>query len=123
MKRRSPILVCLAVGLVSALVMTGCATKRYGRAQPLSSFEESEYSCRELQLEIHKVEAFEDHIRQEAKIDGRSVLGFLGDFGIGNAMERADAEESARVRKEQLRALQHAKQCTATLPAGSPAES
>lgn len=95
-------------------MVSGCATKRYGRAQPLSSFEESEYTCRDIQLEIHKVEAFEDQIRDNARIDGRSVLGFLGDFGIGNAMERSEAEESARMRKDDLYRLYTAKGCRGT---------
>lgn len=113
-------LLSLSLLILFSLVLAGCATKRHGRAQPLSSFEGQEYTCRDIQVELAKVDAFEDQIRRESGFDGRSVLGFLGDFGIGNAMERNDAEESARVRKEQLHTLQRSKDCYSTRPASAP---
>jgi len=93
------------------LAISGCATKRYGRLQPVSDIEAASYSCRELELEAAKCRQFLEQVSEEASIDGASVLGFLGDFGIGNAMERGEAEESARARLEQIRELQQQKGC------------
>lgn len=93
------------------LLAAGCATKNHGRMVPLSGLERQELTCREIDLELAKVDAFLDQISENSEIDGRSVLGFLGDFGIGNAMERDAAEKSARERREQLLALKAAKGC------------
>lgn len=96
----------------SALATTACATKRYGRLAPLSSAETNAYDCKDIALELAKIQAFEDQIADEAGVDGRSALGFLGDFGIGNKMERDDAEKSARERRQQLEALQASQRCS-----------
>jgi hypothetical protein len=98
----------------AALCLGGCATKRYGRAVEPSTVELSAYSCRDLDLEIVKVRAFQDQIAAGAKIDVMSVLGFLGDFGIGNSMERADAEKSALRRLQQLQNAKAMKSCPAS---------
>jgi hypothetical protein len=41
------------------------------------------------------------------------VLAILGDFGIGNSLEKSTALESATRRIEQLRELRDAKKCGA----------
>jgi hypothetical protein len=41
------------------------------------------------------------------------VLAILGDFGIGNSLEKSAALESATRRIEQLRELRDAKKCGA----------
>lgn len=95
----------LKVGLVAVLVassVAGCATKRYGRLTEVSGVESNFYTCREIQLEKAKVEAFRLQVAQGAQIDWRSVAGFLGDYGIGNAMEKSDAERSATTRMNSL---------------------
>ena len=43
-----------------------------------------------------------------------SVLGFLGDYGIGNSMERGSAERSATQRLRQLQDLRASKGCSGT---------
>lgn len=43
--------------------------------------------------------------------DGKTVLGFLGDFGIGNGMEKRAALRTALERKTQLKELATVKQC------------
>ena len=103
----------IVVGLCAAMACTlvGCATKRYDRMQPLSSIEVSEYSCRELAIEAAKCEEALYQVAEGAQIDGASVLGILGDFGIGNAMERSKAEKSIRERLRSVRDAQAAKGC------------
>jgi len=121
----------LKVGLVAVLVassVAGCATKRYGRLTEVSGVESNFYTCREIQLEKAKVEAFRLQVAQGAQIDWRSVAGFLGDYGIGNAMEKSDAERSAATRMNSLMALEAQKGCvggaesaaTTQRPLGSP---
>lgn len=98
---------------VLATSISACATKRYGRLQPVSAVEQRDLSCREIAIEMSRVEAFEDNIRRQARTNVRSALGFVADFGIGNSMERNDAERSAVERRTQLRALEAEKGCTA----------
>lgn len=91
----------------------GCATERFGRAVPLTDFERSRYSCADIDLEMAKNEAFMKQITEErADVDGNSVLGFLGDFGIGNSMEYEAAMKSAQDRQADLRMLHATKVCS-----------
>ena len=104
----------LIVALAATIVSAGCATKRYGRVQPLTGAEMQAYTCREIDLEIAKVESFQRQIVEGADFNAASALGILGDFGIGNSMERSAAEKSAAIRLGQLRDLRAQKQCGAT---------
>jgi hypothetical protein len=102
----------ITIGSALSLVMLcGCATKNHGRMSYVSELEKREYTCREIELELAKVDAFLDQVSENSKVDGRSVLGFLGDFGIGNSMERSAAEKSARERRAQLEELKTEKGC------------
>lgn len=102
-----PVLVLTSV----SILLSGCATKHYGRQPELTSFEESTLSCREMDLEIAKVEGFLQTVDDESSFDGRSVLSFLGDFGIGNVLEKNSAVDSANKRLDQLKDLRFKKQC------------
>lgn len=97
-----------------AVAVSGCATKRYGRLQPLTGAERASYSCREIDIELAKVEAFELQIAEGAQFNMASVLGILGDFGIGNSMEKGAAEKSAKQRRVQLNDLRAEKGCGTT---------
>ncbi|WP_223210455.1 hypothetical protein [Leptothrix cholodnii] len=95
-----------------ALLMTqGCATKTYGRQGTLTSYEKDTMNCREIDLELAKTRGFVDHVNKESEFSGRDVLAILGDFGIGNNMEKSAALESANKRIEQLRDLRATKKC------------
>ncbi len=94
------------------LSLTACATQRYGRQTPVSPTEKQLLSCSDLKIEIAKTEFFlEDVQRQRSDTSGAHVLGFLGDFGIGNVMEGNAAEESGRQRLAELKALEVGKGC------------
>lgn len=102
-----PVLVLTSV----SILLSGCATKHYGRQPGLTSFEENTLTCREMDLEIAKVNGFLRTVDDESSFDGRSVLSFLGDFGVGNVMEKNSAVDSANNRLEQLNKLKKQKQC------------
>lgn len=94
-------------GLILAL--SGCATKQYPQAVPVSGAESTAMDCNALKLEIAKTRALQNEIEATGQFDGRTVLGFLGDFGIGNGMAKSEARKKSWARMHQLEALQSAK--------------
>ena len=104
--------VFFGIASVLMLSLTACATQRYGREAPVSPGERSSLTCEQIVLEIEKSEFFiADIQRQRRDTSGAHVLGFLGDFGIGNVMEGDAAELSGMERLSQLKALQSEKGC------------
>ena len=101
----------MAVIFLIASAPLGCATKHYGRPGTLTQYEKSTMSCREIDLEIAKVRGFIDQVNKESEFSGRDVLAILGDFGIGNSLEKSAALESANDRLDGLRDLKAAKGC------------
>ena len=108
MKSRLPILVA---ALAAVFAMSACATKTYGRQGTLTGYEKDTMTCREVDLELAKTRGFVDHVNKESEFSGKDVLAILGDFGIGNNMEKSAALESANKRIEQLRDLRASKKC------------
>jgi hypothetical protein len=94
------------------VALSACATKRYPIATELSAAEQAALSCREIELELVRAEAVRKQITDTAEMDWRSVAGFLGDYGIGNAMAKNDAEKSINNRVSALQAAKAAKGCT-----------
>jgi hypothetical protein len=94
-----------------ALAIGGCATKNYGRQGTVSTFEQDTMTCREIDLEIARTQGFLEHVNKESEFSGRDVLAFLGDFGIGNSLEKTAALESATKRTEQLKDLRTKRSC------------
>ena len=112
MSATKPVVACL---LVSALALTAaCATKRYPMATPLGTAERAAMNCRELELELIRSEEVKKQIVNTAEMDWRSVAGFLGDYGIGNAMAKNDAEKALSKRIETIREAQVQKNCLKT---------
>lgn len=72
-------------------------------------------SCREIELELAKTQGFIDHVNKESAFSGKDVLAFLGDFGIGNSLEKTAALESADARMKQLRTIQDRSKCPAKI--------
>lgn len=102
----------LCLLLCMLLCLTGCATKNYGRQGELTQYEKNTMSCREIALEQAKVNGFIDYVEKESEFDGRSVLSFLGDFGVGNVIEKKAALKSANRRLEQLKEVEKQKNCS-----------
>ena len=101
----------VATVLASLFAFQGCATKTYGRQGTLTGYEKDTMTCREIDLELAKTRGFVDHVNKESEFSGRDVLAILGDFGIGNNLEKSAALESANKRIEQLRDLRAVKKC------------
>ncbi|MEO0511204.1 MAG: hypothetical protein AAF065_15245 [Verrucomicrobiota bacterium] len=97
--------------LTIAGLLSGCATKRYGRMTSLTGMEKDVYDCKDIALEISKVEKFILEVNEGAEVDFMSVAGFLGDFGIGNSIEKDKALKSANERLEELKQLKIDKDC------------
>jgi hypothetical protein len=106
--------VIVTATILPALLISGCATKNYGRMQPLTGAERVAYTCRDIDLEIAKVQAFQQQVIEGAQFNMASVLGILGDYGIGNSMERSAADASAARRLGQLNDLKAERGCTGT---------
>lgn len=104
----------LVLGLC-LLATSACATKTYGRQGELTAYEKQSMNCREIELEAAKVRGFIDHVNKESEFSGRDVLAILGDFGIGNSMEKSAALESANKRLTALNGLYHSKRCGTAL--------
>ncbi len=97
--------------VIATITLAGCATKRHGRLSPLSQVEKGVYDCEQIRVELAKIEEFQKQMAENSKINIASVGGFLGDFGLGNAMERNAASKSALKRQEELVQLQREKEC------------
>lgn len=96
--------------LIAALLLASCATHRYGRAIALTDIERRSLTCEQIEIEIEKCNAFLAEVNKPTP-GGAAVLGFLGDFGIGNSMERSEARKSGMARLEELQALKASKGC------------
>jgi hypothetical protein len=104
----------IVAAVVPAVIVSGCATKRYGRLQPLTGAERVGYDCKDIDIEIAKVGSFQQQVREGAQFNMASVLGILGDYGIGNSMERGAAEASAGRRMKELTDLKAERGCGGT---------
>lgn len=98
----------------AAILLTACATKRYPIATPLSGTEASLMTCRELALELARTEETYAAISNTAGTDWRSAAGFLGDFGIGNAMAKSEAEQALSTRRTSIMTAQANNGCLNT---------
>lgn len=98
--------------IVSFVALSGCATKTYGRVGELTNYEEETMTCKDINLEIAKVRGWIDGVNKESEFSGKDVLAILGDFGIGNSMEKSSALESANKRLDSLSNLKSKKTCS-----------
>jgi len=105
------------------VLMCACATKRYPIALPVAQEEVALMSCNDIALELVRADLVEKQINETGTMDGRTVAGFLGDFGIGNGMAKDEARKALASRREGLHDAQLKKGCVADRPAEAPAES
>ena len=98
---------------VIIFITFACATQRFGRMQHVTQIERTILDCNGLEVEIAKTQGFLDETtHQDEKFITADLLGFLGDFGIGNAMEYSDAMESGNMRLDELNELKDNKNCS-----------
>lgn len=95
----------------AALLLSACATKQYPQAPSVSAEEASAFDCKAIKQEIAKAHSTQDEIESTGEFDGRTVLGVIGDFGIGNGMAKGEARKKAKSRLVQLESLKAVK-CT-----------
>lgn len=92
-----------AMGLVAAMLLSGCATERFGRLTPLGQVESQHLTCEEIVVEIARCDEFMSAAKvQAAQFKGTDVMAFLGDFGIGNQLEYESAIKSGKTRRSAL---------------------
>lgn len=96
--------VAVAMGL-----LVGCATKQYSQAPAVTGEESAALDCTAIKQEIAKTHSVQSEIESTGQFDGRTVLGVLGDFGIGNGMAKSEARKKAQARLQQLESLKAAK--------------
>ena len=95
----------------AAFICAGCATKRYPIATPLSRAEATLMDCKALELEMIRAEQVQQQITETGRWDGKSLLGVLGDFGIGNSMARTEAQDALNTRMSAIRRAQAQQNC------------
>lgn len=96
---------------LSIVLLAGCATKQYPQAPSLTSEEVAVFDCKALDQEIAKVHSMQNQIKETGSFDGRTVLGFMGDFGLGNGLAKSAATEKANARLMQLQNIKASKNC------------
>lgn len=106
-------IVLMAAVAVACLSASACATKRYPIATAWSPAEAEAMDCNGLRLELIRARQVQTQIAETADFDWRSVAGFLGDYGIGNAMAKSDADKAIRNRIAGIEEAQRSKNCQA----------
>lgn len=95
----------LMMVIAGMFVISGCATKQYPQAPSVTSEESAALDCAAIKQEIAKTHSIQNEIETTGQFDGRTVLGALGDFGIGNGMAKSEARNKAQARLQQLESL------------------
>lgn len=98
----------LLIGAV-VLAISGCATKQYPQLSHLTPEESSVYDCKYTEMELAKAQGAKKDILETGRFNGKTVMGFLGDFGIGNGMAKRKALKSADDRINALESLRQVK--------------
>jgi len=80
--------------------------KQYPQSAKVSDAEAQTYDCAALNQEIAKSQSVKQQIDETGEFDALTVLGFVGDFGIGNGLAKASANSKVKARLEQLQKLQ-----------------
>jgi len=91
------------------LMLDGCTTQRLGRMLPLSEESQKIMGCPDIDAEIARARKFKDDVNKTAP----DPEALMMDFGIGNAVEKKEALDSADRRIAQLEELKKTKNCGA----------
>ncbi|MCM7687612.1 hypothetical protein M8S61_08150 [Enterobacter asburiae] len=106
---KNNMIISFSAAFLSLLFVSGCATKQYPQAPSVTSEEASALDCKAVTQEIAKMHSVQTEINTTGEFDGRTVLGVLGDFGIGNGIAKTEAQKKATARLTQLESLKTAK--------------
>lgn len=94
-----------AILLLALLPLTGCALKHYPKSPEVSNEEAQSYNCAAVEQEIAKTHNVQQQIDKTGEFDALTVFGFIGDFGIGNGIAKANANKHAAKRLTELEQL------------------
>ncbi|MFS2223942.1 hypothetical protein [Pantoea sp. B65] len=92
-----------------ALLLSGCALKQYPESVKVSAVETSSLDCPAIEREIAASHNVQQKIAHTGSFDVLTVLGFVGDLGIGNGIAKYRATSKAQERLDQLEALKAAR--------------
>jgi len=106
--------------VAASIFLVGCATKHYPIETAVAPAEAQLMTCKDIALELVKCDQVEQQIDATGTTDVKSVMGFFGDFGIGNGMAKSDARAALATRRAGLHdaQLQHGCVNDATAPTG-----
>ncbi|MEI2264394.1 hypothetical protein [Erwinia sp. CGal63] len=91
------------------LLLSGCAFKQYPASPPVSEVQQTTLDCPAVEKEIASQQQVQRQIDKTGEFDGLTVLGFIGDFGIGNGVAKGLAQKHADKRMNQLKLLEKSK--------------
>lgn len=91
--------------LIALVLLSGCALKHYPQSPKVSDEEALTDSCATLDKEIAKTHNVQQQIDKTGEFDALTVIGFIGDFGIGNGIAKASANKHAAARLSELEQL------------------
>lgn len=97
---------CLAA---ITLLLSGCALKQYPSSPPVSQVQATTLDCSGVEAEITNQNRVQAQIDKTGEFDGLTVLGIVGDFGIGNGVAKGLAQKHADARMKQLKVLEQSK--------------
>ena len=100
--------------LCLSLLLAGCALKHYPASPPVSEVQKTVLDCKAVEEAILSQQQTQAQIDKTGKFDGLTVLGFIGDFGIGNGVAKGMAQKEADKRMNELKTLEATK-CQAAL--------
>lgn len=95
--------------ICGVLLLTGCALKRYPASPPVSEVQMTTLDCPAVENEIASQQQVQKQIDKTGEFNGLTVLGFIGDFGIGNGVVKNLAQKHADERMSQLKKLEKAR--------------
>lgn len=95
--------------MLALFSLSACAIKRYPQAPSVTAQDAASMDCSALDQEITKTRGMQHDIKQTGEFDGRTVAGFILDFGIGNGLAKSTATNKANARLNQLTALKAVK--------------
>jgi hypothetical protein len=95
--------------IMLAFLLVGCATKHYPQASAISAEETAALDCQTLNQEIIKTQNLQSEIQQTGDFNALTVLGFIGDFGLGNGIAKYSASHKADTRLNQLQQIKNAR--------------
>ncbi|WP_336747946.1 hypothetical protein [Pantoea vagans] len=95
--------------VLMTLVLTGCATKHYPQAAAVTPQETATLNCNDLDQELVKAHSVQSDIEQTGQFNALTVLGFIGDFGLGNGIAKYNATRKAEKQVTALQSLKAAK--------------